>query len=101
MIEAPQFDRGLPLGSPDPFRQPNTFPSDLPREMFPLSTSPEPINRPGTSGPSTPARPTAAENADFIKKFLIPEKKVRNGAKTSLLDSDPLGLFAIQESRRV
>ena len=101
-IEAPQFDRGLPLGSPDPFRQPGTLPSDLPRErLFPLSTSPEPINRPGTSGPSTPARPTAAENADFIKQFLIPEKKVRKGAKTSLLDSDPLGLFAIQESRRV
>jgi len=100
-IEAGQFDRGLPSG-PGPFRQPGTLPSDLPEgRLFPLSTSPEPINRPGTSGPSTPSRPTAAEDADFIKKFLIPEKKVRKGAKTSLLDSDPLGLFAIQESRRV
>jgi len=90
-------------GSPDPFRPPVTLPGEAPFNptgegpQFPMSRKPEQVIKPRTS--ESPMRQTPEEDADFIKKFLIPEKKPRKGAKLSALTADPLGLFGEGELR--
>ena len=111
-IEAAPFDRGLPLGSPDPFRNPRSLPGDVIEggsDSFPMSTRPSETVAPSTRKPNPTAKPEGTrgvpfgKNNPFIKKFRKPEKLEGEWVETDFTGSgpiaslrdDPLGLFNV------
>ena len=112
MIEAPQFERGLQPGSPDPFRNPRSLPGDVIEggsDSFPMSIRPSEIVAPSTRKPKSTAKPEGTRGVPFgknnpvIKKFRKPEKLEGEWVETDFTGSgpiaslrdDPLGLFNV------